>query len=181
MKATLVVQVERVWAELASGRLGAEDTAGTALFRVLMNLFNIESGKCPYTHTCSKTQNVFVALWEAAWATMSDTTKTACIYDEKHKDNGARLSRQLFLLRAVRAQSAASSDNEHSRRLLQAINDLLTGIMATFIDQLEISLSTNQGLNDEAKWAAQMVGEVLKSFADEVFKDPKLSSVSIIK
>lgn len=45
LQSTLVAQVGRVWFEVASGRLGSEDAAGTALSRTLMSILSISSGK----------------------------------------------------------------------------------------------------------------------------------------
>ena len=53
LKSTLVAQVERVWSEVASGRLGSEDAAGTALSRTLMSILSISSGKWPCAYEFS--------------------------------------------------------------------------------------------------------------------------------
>ena len=46
LKLILVAQ-ERAWSEVASGRLGSEDAAGTALSRTLMSILSISSSKWP--------------------------------------------------------------------------------------------------------------------------------------
>ena len=120
-----------------------------------------------------------IVLWEAAWSIISDAMKTTRTNDDKHTDSGIRLSWPLSFLKAIRAQSVANSNNEHSKRLLQATGELLTEITLAFIDQLENSLSTSEDLNEEAKWPAQNVGQMLKSFSDDIFEDSKLSSVSV--
>ena len=45
LKSMLIAQVERVWSEIASGRLSSEDAAGTALSRTFMSILGISSGK----------------------------------------------------------------------------------------------------------------------------------------